>query len=193
MLAVSVLLRPARSGLLGADAKGWIPLLAGLAMTRALAQLGARTELKWPNDVLIAGRKVCGILAEAQPGDVVIVGSGVNLTLTEEQLPVPNATSMLIANAETDADTVLAGYLAELLALYSRFAESGGDSERSRLRESVSKACSTLGRRVRIELPAGEELVGVADQLDPTGRLVVVGSDGRRTSVSSGDVTHLRY
>lgn len=192
MLAISVLLRPARSGILEAEPKGWIPLLAGLAMTRALTALGAPVELKWPNDILIGARKVCGILAEAQPGDAVVVGSGVNLSLSEAQLPVPTATSMLIAGAETDPDTVLARYLAELRPLYQRFADAGGDPELSGLRAAVSEVCSTLGRSVRVQLPGAEDLVGMAEELDRTGRLVVV-VDGRRTAVSAGDVTHLRY
>lgn len=192
MLAISVLVRPARAGILGAEAKSWIPLIAGLAMTRALAARGARTELKWPNDVLIDGRKVCGILAEAQPGDAVIVGSGVNLTFTADDLPVPTATSMLIAGADTDADVLLASYLKEFRELYERFAAAGGDAEAAGLRPAVTEACSTLGREVRVQLPGHEVLTGIAKELDRTGRLVVEAS-GRRTAVSAGDVTHLRY
>ncbi|WP_460522351.1 biotin--[acetyl-CoA-carboxylase] ligase [Humibacter antri] len=192
MLAISVLLRPARAGILGAEAKGWLPLLAGLAMTEALESLGARTELKWPNDVLIDGRKVCGILAEAQPGDTVIVGAGVNLTITAEDLPVPTATSMLIAGAETGMDSVLAAYLKVFRELYDRFATATGDADASGLRSAVAAACSTLGRAVRVQLPGGADLIGIADELDVGGRLVV-DSSGRRTAVSAGDVTHLRY
>lgn len=193
MLAISILIRPSNSGIFGDDGKGWIPLMAGLAMTRALRTLGAATELKWPNDVLIEDRKVCGILAEAHAGGVVIVGSGVNLSLSESQLPVPTATSMLIAGAETDPDLVLSGYLTELRVLYRSFAQAGGDAERSGVRSAVSNACSTLGRPVRVQLPGAADLIGVAEELDGTGRLVVVDSDGRRTAVSAGDVTHLRY
>jgi BirA family biotin operon repressor/biotin-[acetyl-CoA-carboxylase] ligase len=192
MLAISVLLRPAGAGIVEPEARGWIPLIAGLAMSTALAGLGADTELKWPNDVLIRGRKVCGVLTEAQQGDVVIVGAGVNLRMTEDQLPVPTATSMLIVGAGTDADTVLAAYLSNMRALYARFASTGGNAEASGLLSEVSSACSTLGKTVRVQLPGAEDLVGVAEELDATGRLVVA-ADGRRTAVSAGDVTHLRY
>jgi len=192
MLAISVLLRPARSGILGAGATSWLPLVAGLAMTRGLAACGARAELKWPNDVLVDDRKVCGILAEAHAGDTLIVGSGVNLTLTVDELPVPTATSMLIVGAETDADAVLSSYLKEFRDLYERFAAAGGDAEVSGLRAVVTEACSTLGREVRVQLPGQEDLTGIAEELDGTGRLVV-GASGRRTAVSAGDVTHLRY
>ncbi|GAB3612454.1 biotin--[acetyl-CoA-carboxylase] ligase [Humibacter ginsengisoli] len=192
MLAISVLLRPEKAGIRAAGATSWVPLIAGLAMTRALAALGAPTELKWPNDVLIDGRKVCGILAEAQPGDTIIVGSGVNLTVTADDLPVPTATSMLIAGAETDADAVLASYLKELRELYRRFAAAGGDADASGIRAAVTQECSTLGRTVRVQLPGDEDLIGTAKELDANGRLVVEAS-GRLTAVSAGDVTHLRY
>jgi BirA family biotin operon repressor/biotin-[acetyl-CoA-carboxylase] ligase len=193
MLAVSVLLRPALAGIGQAAGIGWLPLVAGLAMTRGLGSLGARAELKWPNDVLIGERKVCGILAEARPGDIVIVGAGINLTLTHDDLPVPTATSMLLEGGETDPDAVLAAYLTELRGLYGLLAHAGGDAQSSGVRSAVTDACSTLGRTVRVLLPGAEDLVGVAEELDGTGRLVVVESDGRRTAVSAGDVTHLRY
>jgi BirA family biotin operon repressor/biotin-[acetyl-CoA-carboxylase] ligase len=191
MLAISVLLRPERAGIRN-EALGWIPLLAGLAMTRALRGLGADAELKWPNDVLIAGRKVCGILAEAQADGAVVVGSGVNLTMTPEQLPVPTATSLHIEGTPAEADAVLAGYLNELKSSYTSFSAAGGDAEASGLRSAVEATCSTLGRMVRVQLPDGTERVGLARSLDATGRLVVE-VDGRLTAVAAGDVIHLRY
>ncbi len=191
MLAASVLLRPSLVGIRNAESQGWLPLLAGLAMTRALGDVGARTELKWPNDVLIGGRKVCGILVEALAEDAVIVGAGVNLTITEDELPVPTATSMEIEGAETDADAILLAYLSRLRDFYAAFAEAAGDAEKSGLHAAVSRVCTTLGRDVRVLLPTGD-LVGIAEELDGSGRLVV-SVDGRRTTVSAGDVTHLRY
>src|SRR5690606_1657274 len=91
-LAISVLLRV---GELAVSERGWIPLLAGLAMAEAVAEQlpGENVALKWPNDVLVGEGKICGILAEAMPGDVVIVGAGVNTAMTATQAPVPTATS----------------------------------------------------------------------------------------------------
>lgn len=191
-LAVSVLLKPVG---LPPEAFGWFPLLAGLAMTRALSGFVPRgVELKWPNDVLIEGAKVCGILTELLPAaSAVVVGSGVNLTLTEEELPVPTATSLALSGAaDVDPDAVLAAYLKELSLLYREFLTAGGDPVRSALRDEVAEACHTLGRAVRVELPDGSALVGTAAGIDETGRLLV-DSDGRRTAVAAGDVTHLRY
>jgi BirA family biotin operon repressor/biotin-[acetyl-CoA-carboxylase] ligase len=161
-------------------------------MVKGLASLGVRTELKWPNDVQINGRKVCGILAELQPDDTLILGAGVNLTVAKDQLPVPTATSMLIEGGVTDADAVLIAYLKELRSLYERFRVAGGDPDISGIRTEVTEACSTLGRVVRVQLPDDADLIGVAEALDSTGRLII-DSRGRRTAVSAGDVTHLRY
>ncbi|HEY8589263.1 MAG TPA: biotin--[acetyl-CoA-carboxylase] ligase [Naasia sp.] len=201
-LAASLLLRTD----LGPSALGWLPLIAGLAMSRALTGLGAAAELKWPNDILIGGRKVCGILAELIPGGV-IVGTGVNLTLREEQLPVPTATSLALAGVDASADAVLAAYLAEMRGELAAFESARGDADASGVRDRVRAACGTLGRAVRVELPTGGALVGTATDLDADGRLLFspapagaggpAGSDNAQPSkmvaVTAGDVTHLRY
>lgn len=192
MLATSVLLWPGRSGIDRPDALGWLPLMAGLAMVRSVRGLGVEADLKWPNDVMVRDRKLCGILSEYVGDGAVVLGAGINLTLTTEQLPVRTATSLAIEGVQADPDGVLAGYLVELRSLYGAFADSGGDSEASGLFAEVSVACSTIGKTVRVELPGTESLVGVAESLDGDGRLVV-DSPGRRTAVSAGDVTHLRY
>jgi len=195
-LAVSVLLRPDQlPGALPVGAFGWLPLIAGVAMKRAVAGQGvAEAELKWPNDVLIAGRKVCGILAELLPdASGVVVGSGVNLTMTAEQLPVPTATSLALAGvAAPDADRLLADYLASLSTLVYELANAGGDADAAGIRALVEKECATVGRDVRIELPDGTVRETRATGLDADGRLVVI-TDGGTASVAAGDVTHLRY
>lgn len=190
-LAASVLLRPSTP----VGSWGWLSLLAGVAMTRAVAAAGAPAELKWPNDVLIEGRKVCGILAELLPdGRGVIIGSGVNLTLVEDELPVPTATSLLIHGADTAIDPLLAAYLRELRVLVGAFDAAHGDADTSGLRLAVRVACGTLGRTVRVVLPSGGEVVGEALDIDESGRLVVQSATtAQRLAVTAGDVTHLRY
>src|SRR3954447_1942237 len=111
-LTFSVLLRPA----LPATDWGWVPLLAGLAVARALR---ARAELdatvKWPNDVLVGERKVCGILAEVPAPGAVVVGIGLNVTTRRDELPVETATSLQLEGAATtDRDTLLRAVLREL-------------------------------------------------------------------------------
>jgi BirA family biotin operon repressor/biotin-[acetyl-CoA-carboxylase] ligase len=225
-LAVSVLLRPALpgGGSVAVERYGWIPLLAGLAMTRAVQalvhgrsldgaepdatrSLGPRSDrlegsppvsLKWPNDVLIGGRKVSGLLAELLPDAAgVIVGAGLNLSIPEAELPVPTATSLSLNGVpatEELADRALAAYLVELRSLWSGFLAAGGDAETCGIRSAVSEACSTLGQPVRVSLPGGTELLGTAVDLDAEGRLRIrSATDAPLQTVAAGDITHLRY
>lgn len=210
-LAVSVLIRPVLPGgsRLGIESFGWLPLIAGAAMTRAVDSLlgGGRTRLKWPNDVQVDGRKICGVLAElVAAGDAVIVGAGVNLFLDEGELPVPTATSLALAGAiaalepgaadspDTLVDTLTSRYLGTMGELLDQFLGAGGDSRASGIRRLVSEWCSTLGSEVRVELPGGTDIVGTAVGIDDTGRLVVRhGPDAQLQAVAAGDVTHLRY
>lgn len=195
-LAISVLIRPAVP--LPVDRLGWFPLIAGAAMTSAVTALvSAAVTMKWPNDVLVAGRKISGILTELLPGATgVIVGAGLNLDLGERELPVPTATSLVLAGAtergQQLADRALSGYLGELKRLTDEFLSAGGDVELSGIRPLVLEQCGTIGERVRVELPGAGDLYGTAAGLDDFGRLLVRSDAGIQT-VAAGDVTHLRY
>ncbi|RZS67939.1 BirA family biotin operon repressor/biotin-[acetyl-CoA-carboxylase] ligase [Agromyces ramosus] len=214
-LAISVLVRPELPG--GAafppEGYGWIPLIAGAAMTEAVRRAvdaaasarrveteddetgGVEVELKWPNDVLVSGFKVCGILSELLPDTgSVVVGAGLNLTLDEHDLPTLASTSLLlVTGVQPDADAVLADYLGTFLGLLRAFSEHGADAAASGIADRVSGVCGTLGSEVRVELPGDRELLGVAERLDRDGRLVVRDRNGEAQSVAAGDVTHLRY
>ncbi|WP_223625966.1 biotin--[acetyl-CoA-carboxylase] ligase [Microbacterium sp. EST19A] len=187
-LAISVLLRalPAAPA-----ARGWIPLAAGAAMAEAVAaQLpGHEVAVKWPNDVLVDGRKICGILAEAT-ADAVIVGSGVNTAMTAEQLPVPTATSFAVLGVDVDEDGLVADYLHALDAHISALA-AADDAIASGLHGAVTALCATLGLPIRVLLPGDQSLEGVATALDAEGRLLV-SADGTVHAVSAGDVVHVR-
>lgn len=187
-LAISVLLRT-----LPVDpaSRGWIPLAAGVAMADAVAaQLpGLDVAVKWPNDVMVDGRKICGVLAEATT-DAVIVGAGVNTAMTVEQLPVPTATSFAAHGVDVDEDRLLTAYLERLEALLSALL-AGGGAVASGLHDAVTARCATLGQAVRVSLPAGRTLEGTATALDAEGRLLVdVG--GVAHEISAGDVVHVR-
>lgn len=201
-LSASVLLRPVLPGgrPLGLEHFGWLPLIAGAAMSLAIAPLVSGTvRLKWPNDVQIDGLKVCGVLAELVPkGDAVVMGSGVNLSLTREELPTEVSTSLVLAGATLEgddlADAVLSAYLTNLRALCSDFVDHGADVEASGTRELLTRLCSTIGAVVRVELPGGGEIRGIATGIDGSGRLLVrQRSNGQVVAVAAGDVTHLRY
>jgi BirA family biotin operon repressor/biotin-[acetyl-CoA-carboxylase] ligase len=213
-LAISVLLRPVHAGApLPVDHFGWFPLLAGTAMTRAVrnvvdAGLKSATDdpdavspvhevtLKWPNDVLIDGYKVSGILSELLPDATgLVIGAGLNVSLDEHDLPTLTSTSLLlVTGAAPDPDAVLARYLTELRALTAAFLAAGGDPVQSGLLEAVRDVCGTLGAPVRVQLPGGTDLVGIAVDLDRDGRLIVENqANGELQAVGAGDVTHLRY
>lgn len=195
---------------------GWIPLLAGVAMTRTIAKLipDAAVTLKWPNDVLVdaAGgeRKVSGVLSELVSDGTIVVGAGLNLTLSAGDLPVETATSLALNGASDSAaelaDRALAGFVSELRGEWQRFVDARGDAGASGLRLAVTELCGTLGRDVRVELPGGLEHVGRAVGIDREGHLLVAGGvpDASTTAhdeatnrdvltVAAGDVTHLRY
>ena len=197
-LAVSVLVRAARPA---EFPFGWVPLLAGVAMSTSIDALvgGGRTGLKWPNDVQVDGLKVCGILAELAPSvNAVIVGTGVNLTLEQKELPVPTATSLLLAGVgergDELVDLLVSRYLATFTELLDRLLGAGADAVGSGVHRIVSEWCRTIGREVLVSLPGDSDLYGTATGIDPTGRLLVRdGRTGDTLAVAAGDVTHLRY
>lgn len=193
-LAVSVLVEV---GGIPAAARGWIPLLAGAAMTRAVGEqvraTGHSAGLKWPNDVLLDAGKVCGILAEVVPGrpDTVVIGAGVNTRMTAADLPVETAVSFPAVGLECDEDRLLADYLTALVELLAALAEADGDAAAAGLLKTVEALCTTIGSDVTVSLPDGTRLAGRAERIDTDGRLVVRSADVV-TFVSAGDVVHVR-
>lgn len=173
----------------------WLPLLTGHVVARSLVALGYPSAgVKWPNDVLLGERKVAGILlerVETPTGAAAIVGIGLNVSLTEDDLPVPTGTSLLIdSGAAPDRTEVLVALLANLAEAYDAW-ELGGADATARLRSTYAAECVTIGKEVRVEMPSGEPLVGRATGVDENGRLVVAGPDGQ-TAVGAGDVVHVR-
>jgi BirA family biotin operon repressor/biotin-[acetyl-CoA-carboxylase] ligase len=194
-LTFSVLLRPAA---VPRGRLGWLPLLAGVAVAaavRAVAAVDAR--LKWPNDVLVGQAKLAGILAEAA-GDAVVTGIGVNVSTEPAGLPPPGpgalaATSLAIEGAaNTDRAALLAEILAGLERRYRAWCHVLGDTERSGLRAEYTELCATIGRRVRVELPGGRLLDGLAAGVDPDGRLLLSMPSDADLPVAAGDIVHLR-
>ncbi|MFE9676113.1 biotin--[acetyl-CoA-carboxylase] ligase [Streptomyces sp. NPDC006259] len=194
-LFFSVLLRPAD---VPVARWGWLPLLTGVAVATGLSRAaGVDTALKWPNDLLVTvdgeERKAGGILAERAGADGVVVGVGINVTLRAEELPVPQAGSLVLAGAvSTDRDPLLRGVLRSLEEWYGRWREAGGDPSVSGLQEAYAAGCATLGRTVRAELPGDRSVVGEAVAVDGDGRLVLATEEGVREPVGAGDIVHLR-
>ena len=186
----------------------WLPLVAGVAAVDALTRVaGLPARLKWPNDVLVPpdGRpgadpdalaKVCGILAEVvttPTGPAVVLGAGINVSQQRSELPVPTATSLLLAgSATTDRDTVLRAYLRALADRYRAWRAASGDPRASGIGAAYREACVTIGRQVAVHLPSGEPLTGCAEGVDDDGRLLLSGADGRPRALAAGDVVHVR-
>ncbi|WP_194397772.1 biotin--[acetyl-CoA-carboxylase] ligase [Microbacterium atlanticum] len=194
-LAVSVVIDA--SGL-PTPSRGWIPLVAGAAMTRAIrSQLPGDVHtaaLKWPNDVLLDGAKVCGILAEVVPGhpEIVVVGAGVNTRMPRPDLPVATATSFAAHGLTCDEDRLLADYLRDLDEQLGALVAADGDAAASGVLGGIESLCATLGSDVAVSLPDGQTLWGRGSRLDPDGRLVIVQDDEYESVVSAGDVVHVR-
>jgi BirA family transcriptional regulator, biotin operon repressor / biotin---[acetyl-CoA-carboxylase] ligase len=192
-LTFSVLLRPDGVPM---TRWGWLPLLAGVALTRAVGRLGeVDAWLKWPNDLLLGSqrKKGAGLLAEVANGGVV-VGVGLNVTTLAEELPRPDATSLRLEGAAcTDRGPLLQAVLRELEHDYVAWRDAGGDPEASGLRRVYAESCDTIGRYVRVLLPGDRVLTGEAVDLDEDGRLVVrPDGDGADVAVAAGDVVHVR-
>ncbi|HEX6547281.1 MAG TPA: biotin--[acetyl-CoA-carboxylase] ligase [Candidatus Dormibacteraeota bacterium] len=158
---------PPGSGLAASFVVAPRPLLSLAAGVAAAEACGDRVRLKWPNDLLLEGRKLGGILVEVT-GGVALVGVGINLTWAP-----PTGASMA-----TDRDQLLEG----LIGALGRWLAAPDAAVLERWRE----LSDTLGGRVRVEL--GSEVVeGLAEDIAPDGALIV---DGR--PLAAGDVIHLR-
>lgn len=181
----------------------WVPLLAGVALSRAIGSVTAAAGrpltavLKWPNDVLLADardqeddRKVSGILCEFVPSNAegtVIIGTGVNVDQTRDELPVPTATSLALAGADVRREDLVIAYLAELGSVFAPDATG----ERAAGRAAYRSLCTTVGRQVRVHLPGGGTVDGTATGIGPGAELVVATGAGER-SFAAGDVVHIR-
>lgn len=177
-------------------AVGWVPLLTGLALQRAIeATTGVRADLKWPNDLLdpATGRKLAGILCELIPAGVVI-GTGLNVDHQDCELPVPTATSLALvtgrAPGDVDRDAVLAAYLNALTETYAVLVDGG---ERLRSAQAAYRAaCATLGADVEIDRGGGALQRAHAIGVDEDGRLLMRDAAGRPVALAAGDVRHVR-
>jgi len=185
-MTVSVLLRPD----VPLSRRGWLSMLTGVALAESLSGT-VRTSLKWPNDLLAPdGRKLAGILAEVADG-AVVVGVGLNVSTTADELPATGTSLSLVADYPVDRAPVLLAYLRALEERYRRWVDHAGDPVSSGLATDYLAWCSTVGAEVTVTLPDGSTLDGVAEAVDWDGRLVVRTPEGRY-DLAAGDVRHVR-
>jgi BirA family biotin operon repressor/biotin-[acetyl-CoA-carboxylase] ligase len=186
-LTLSLLLRPAVPSV----RLGLVPLLAGLSVLDVVrGPAGVPASLKWPNDVLSAdGRKLAGILVEVVAG-AVVVGVGLNVTTSPAELPA-QGTSLLACGAGcTDRTRLLSALLGAVESRYLAWRAAAGAPEL--VLEPYRRACSTIGAAVRVVLPGGGELCGVAEEVGDDGSLAVRPDSGELVRLSSGEVLHLQ-
>ena len=169
-----------------------VPLIGFAAATATASAVREVTHLparvKWPNDVLVDGRKVAGILAEAGAGsEWLVIGIGVNANIPADALPqsiAHPATSLQAALGHAvDREALIAATLRGLECEYESLTWGGARETLRRWRELTD----TLGRPVRVEMTGGV-LEGKAHDIDETGALLVRTMDGRIHKVLAGDV-----
>jgi BirA family biotin operon repressor/biotin-[acetyl-CoA-carboxylase] ligase len=190
---------------------GWLPLLTGLAVRAAVAghvepdrppaaesaadppQPAGSVRLKWPNDLLLGPtrRKGAGILVQAS-GPVAVIGVGLNVDQTADELPVETATSLRLEYgvAAPRRAELLVSILDELEIRYLAWTGADGDADISGLADEYRRFCDTIGTSVRVDR-AGGPVAGTARGIDRDGA-IVVDTGGGTVVLSAGDVVHLR-
>ena len=190
-LYLSIILRPSCS-------PDWFPrltLTAGVAVASAIQETGMRPQLKWPNDILIADRKVGGILTEAvfdkKRINFVILGIGINVNTERDELPISVrslATSLRLSLGKPLSRTHLLQSLLHQLEQWYEFFRAGAFET---ILETWCEFDTTLGRVVEVFLPE-RRIVGVAETLESDGTLLVRDKRGCLHRIVAGDVVHCR-
>jgi BirA family biotin operon repressor/biotin-[acetyl-CoA-carboxylase] ligase len=164
-------------------------MIAPLAIAHVVeVSAGVKTEIKWPNDVQVRGKKLAGVLIETDMTSrppVVLVGAGINVNLDPRLYDEIRdiATSVLAETGrEADREALFAEYLRQFEELYD--AAKAGENIRDRWRARLV----TLGKRVTATTPSGVT-EGVAEDVAEDGALLVRTDDGRLVTVEAGDVT----
>lgn len=185
---MSLLLRPQRPLSFAPQ----LTLLTAVAVCRAIRKVtGVDAGIKWPNDLLVQGKKICGILIESVGEDerikYCIAGIGIDVNVELEELPTELhtvATSLKIESGQTQSRaTLISAVMNELEQLYNLYEEEGF-APIGHLWEALSV---TLGKRVTVKTPRGET-EGTAEALDESGALVLLDDKGNHITIFSGDV-----
>jgi len=165
-----------------------VNLMAAIAVAATIKKLfGLRAELKWPNDVLIAGKKVCGILAEMDAEMDVVncvnVGIGINANTSIPQFERTATSLKDMLGREISRKELLSALVVEIERRQPLLMKANLLREWKRL-------SATLNKEVRV-MSLGEEVIGQAIDIDPTGALILKSKDGSLRTVLVGDCIHL--
>jgi len=172
-----------------------VSLAVALGVVEVLRdRYGVRAELKWPNDVVVNSKKICGILAEGdfviRQVQFVIVGVGVNVLNDEQDFPAEIrtiATSLKLETGETPSRSkVLADLLEGIERRYLILCDRGFAA----VRDEMVGLSSLMGKLVRVTT-VKDEIVGVVQDIDEAGRLVIRKENGAHERILAGDVRRL--
>ncbi|MDD5434060.1 MAG: biotin--[acetyl-CoA-carboxylase] ligase, partial [Nitrospira sp.] len=170
-----------------------LTMIASLAVAEAIAETtGLETWIKWPNDILVNEKKICGILtemnAEEEKINYVVIGIGINVNMKHDDLPknmrIPATSLIECLGRKTDRSELLCSLIMKMDLFYSEMNHDGIMSiiHKWRMR------CNTLNKRVRVVLP-GSVVSGVAEDVTQEGGLVIrIGGDSTKV-IYSGDIT----
>jgi BirA family transcriptional regulator, biotin operon repressor / biotin---[acetyl-CoA-carboxylase] ligase len=183
---------------------GWIPLMAGVAIAQALEQqTGIRIDLKWPNDLLIGGRKLGGILCDSfrnpRHHSCVVIGFGINVNLSQSEFPLElqtSATSLQIhCHCAVDREELIIKVITSLEKNWENLKSNGPQS----LLVKYKHWCITIGQTIQVQFPDGNQLQGLAYSIGEHGQLRVIPSpsdsneqSARIRDIHSGEILHIR-
>ena len=186
-LYFTLLLRPA----CGPDRACMLTLVMALAVAEAVRGLGIDAGIKWPNDIVVSGRKVCGILTEMSAEQdyihYVVIGTGINVN--QEAFPEEIARTATSLKREKGESVARAELLAAVMERFERAYERFGASwDLTELLPAYQKLLLNMDSQVRVLDPKGE-YDGIARGVSPAGELLVERKDGRMEAVYAGEVS----
>lgn len=187
-IAMSILVRPT----LAPEKASMMTLVAGMAVARSVKEVtGLDVKIKWPNDVVIDGKKISGTLTEMsmELGAIhyIVIGTGINANVTEFPDEIKDtATSLILEKGEkVDRAAIICAHMEAFEDFYDRFMEYG---DMTLLREDYQELLVNQDKVVRV-LEPGHEYTGIARGIDEMGQLLVEKDDGSIVKVYAGEVS----
>ena len=168
-----------------------LTLIAGLSMCEVIQEItGLEAKIKWPNDIVVNGKKVCGILtemsAEMESINYIILGIGVNVNMAYFPEELPYASSLAIeGKKEYSRKAIIKAFLEKFEIDYKVYKKQ---PDLTPIMERYEKNCITLNRKVKL-LVSHEEVIAKATGISNEGELLVTLEDGTMKVVSSGEVS----
>lgn len=189
-LWLSIILRPD----FGSEEASKITMMAGVAAVESIIYPGLDARIKWPNDVLINGKKICGILTEMRSHnknvDYVVLGLGINANFDLEELPEQIRGSATSLRYELGKDVNIQGLLQQIIKEVDYYYDILKSGKSNKIVGIWKKQCDTLGRNVRI-ITQNETIEGIALDIDDKGALAVRAGDGKIHKFLAGDCIHI--